>query len=243
MNGIYKFENLINHKIYIGQTTNLEERYKKHIKNIEDISHNEIFYKALRKYGIENFSYEILEQFDTLDENQLNLLEIFYINKYNSLVPNGYNMIPGGSNGSGIAKGKIVLQYDLKGNFIKEYRSAHAAAENTNINYSSICACCREEITHVKEFQWKYKDSDKIIKDLTKEKIIIKQRPILQYDLSGNLIGEYQSLNEAVKKTGCSRPVISNVCNHKGWTTGGYFWCFKDDEKRFEEFKKRRNLL
>ena len=49
MNGIYKFENLINHKCYIGQTSNFEDRYKKHMYNINDLSHQEILYKAFRK--------------------------------------------------------------------------------------------------------------------------------------------------------------------------------------------------
>ena len=65
--GIYKFENNINHKIYIGQSINLEERKNKHHKNMKDLSHQEIFYKALRKYGWENFTFEVTESFDDFD--------------------------------------------------------------------------------------------------------------------------------------------------------------------------------
>ena len=53
--GIYKYENLITHQIYIGQAINLHERYKKHKNNIADLNHNEDFYIALREYGLENF--------------------------------------------------------------------------------------------------------------------------------------------------------------------------------------------
>ena len=61
-------------------------------------------------------------------------------------------MIDGGSNGAGFAKGRAVLQYDLLGNFIAEYPSARQAAEKTQINNSSISACCRGEISHTKDF-------------------------------------------------------------------------------------------
>ena len=151
-NGIYKFENNINHMIYIGQAIDLKERYKKHIKNIKDLSHQEDFYIGLREFGLNNFSYEILESFEDFNPERLNKLENFYIEKFNCLRPNGYNMVPGGTNGAGLAKGKPVEQYDLLGNFIAKYRSAHEASRQTNINYSSICSCCREEISHVKEY-------------------------------------------------------------------------------------------
>lgn len=241
--GIYKFENNINHKVYIGQAIDLYERKEKHKKNMKDLSHQEYFYKALRKYGWDNFSYEILEEFDIFNQEQLNNLENYYIQLFNSLIPNGYNMIPGGTNGAGLAKGKIVEQYDLQGNFLKEYSSAHEAARQTNINYSSICACCRDEITHVKEYQWKYKNSDKIIKTLTKQDVILAETAIWQFDLKGNFIQEYSSLKEAAEKTGTYKAPISKACNHKGWTSNNYFWCFKNDIQRLNEYLKKKKII
>ena len=70
--GIYKFENKINHMVYIGQAIDLEERYKKHCKNIKDISHQEDFYQGLREFGLTNFSYEVLESFEEYDLEKLN---------------------------------------------------------------------------------------------------------------------------------------------------------------------------
>ena len=75
---------------------------------MHDNTHNEDFYVALRHYGLENFSYEILVEFNTFNPELLNKLECYYIEKYNSLAPNGYNMVPGGSNGAGLAKSKVV---------------------------------------------------------------------------------------------------------------------------------------
>ena len=143
--GIYKYENLITHQVYIGQAIDLCERYKKHQWNIADPNHTEDFYVGLREYGLENFSYEILEEFESFDQDLLNELECYYIKKYNSMKPNGYNMVPGGSNGAGLAKSKAVYQFDLFGNFIQEFYSAHEASRQTGIDYSSICSCCRKE--------------------------------------------------------------------------------------------------
>ena len=55
MKGIYKFTNLINGEVYIGQSVNLEARYKAHLRNYNNVNHlsyTSLFYKALRKYGI-----------------------------------------------------------------------------------------------------------------------------------------------------------------------------------------------
>lgn len=228
--GIYKFENLINHMVYIGQTINLEERFKKHQYNIKDKNHQEDIYKAFREFGFDNFSYEILEAFDKFDQENLNKLENYYIQKYNSMKPNGYNMIPGGSNGAGLSRGKPVEYYDIKGNYIKTFNSAHQAEIETGINYSSICACCREEIKHTKEFQWKYVNSNKKIKDLSTEKIIIKQKKICQYNLNGDLLQVYNSLKEAANETQINKSIICNVCNYKGKTAGGYIWRYYGDD-------------
>lgn len=57
---IYKYTNLLNGKIYIGQTrTSLERRDKKHCNSSDD---NMYFHKALIKYGRENFSLEVIEE-------------------------------------------------------------------------------------------------------------------------------------------------------------------------------------
>lgn len=92
MIGIYKFTNKINNKIYIGQSKNIETRYKRHLYDAKNGA-TTVFHAAIRKYGIENFSFEIVKEckIEELDE-----LEKFYISNFNSLIPNGYNMQTGG---------------------------------------------------------------------------------------------------------------------------------------------------
>lgn len=92
---IYKITNKLNNKIYVGQTTRtLEIRKKDHIHNVQKGIKTHL-YSAMRKYGIENFVFEKICDVDSVEN--LNILERYYINKYNS-VDKGYNMIDGGRN-------------------------------------------------------------------------------------------------------------------------------------------------
>lgn len=95
--GIYKITNKINQKSYIGQSIHIEERWKQHIyssNNINHSSYNDYIHKAIRKYGIDNFTWEILE---ICPREELNEKEIYWIAFYDSY-NNGYNMTPGGNN-------------------------------------------------------------------------------------------------------------------------------------------------
>lgn len=95
MTGIYKFENLINGHVYIGQSVNIERRYKDHLSRAKSEKSDEYystFHCALRKYGIENFSFNIIEE---CDKSKLNEKEKYWIKYYNSY-KEGYNETTGG---------------------------------------------------------------------------------------------------------------------------------------------------
>lgn len=95
---IYKFTNKINNKIYIGQTTQtLEQRIKKHLSQLND---NTYFHRALKKYGIDNFIVEIIEQNISLDE--LNKREKYWVKFYDAYYASnkGYNLTQGGQWGN-----------------------------------------------------------------------------------------------------------------------------------------------
>ena len=78
---IYQITNLINGKIYIGQTNNIQKRWANHKCSNDP---NMAIARALRKYGVDNFKFEILEIIDTENWEDVNNLESEYINKYNS---------------------------------------------------------------------------------------------------------------------------------------------------------------
>ena len=98
---IYKFTNKKNGKHYIGQTNNLQKRYNGHKSesfNPKASGYWLPFHCAIRKYGIENFSFDILEEImDGESQNFVNEREQYFIQYYNSLKDNnGYNVTIGG---------------------------------------------------------------------------------------------------------------------------------------------------
>lgn len=81
--GIYKITNQKNNLCYIGQAVSISDRWKNHAKaglGIDTPVGNKL-YKAMLEYGLENFSFEILEQ---CNREQLNEKERFYIQMYQS---------------------------------------------------------------------------------------------------------------------------------------------------------------
>lgn len=97
--GIYKITNLTNNKVYIGQSKNIEERWSNHRKdsfNIKDVEYNSPLHRAIRKYGLSNFEFQVIEEclVKDLDER-----EKYYIRAYESYPlskEKGYNQTPGG---------------------------------------------------------------------------------------------------------------------------------------------------
>ena len=97
---VYKITNKINNKSYIGSSIRVEKRWAQH-KNVafnqNDTQYNYPLYKAFRKYGYENFKYEVL--IDKINDIEaLNQFEIYFIKLFNTQRPNGYNIEPGGKN-------------------------------------------------------------------------------------------------------------------------------------------------
>lgn len=112
---IYKVTNLINNKLYIGQTKNsLEYRKNQHFRETKSKKDDMYFHRALNKYGFNNFQWEVIDQANSLEE--LNQKEIYYINLYNSTDRiNGYNRKLGGEQGLCSTETKILI-----GTFTKE---------------------------------------------------------------------------------------------------------------------------
>lgn len=85
MIGIYKITNLINNKSYIGQSVDVHRRWKEHCR----LSTNSLIAKKIQQYGKENFLFEIIEECQI---SELNKKEQYWIQYYDSMVPNGYNI-------------------------------------------------------------------------------------------------------------------------------------------------------
>lgn len=140
---IYCFTNKINQKKYIGQTINPQQRYNAHksnYKNIKNKEYDSLLHRAFRKYGFDNFTYEILVK-DINDINILNELEIYYIKYFNTKTPNGYNVEIGGKNSSKPKtlehkKKEIWGQAKLNEKEVIELRKAYANKESPTKIYN-----------------------------------------------------------------------------------------------------------
>jgi len=88
-------KNKINNKYYIGQTKrDYLKRINEHFSNSSSSKSLSAIHLAINKYGIKSFEYNYIEK---IDNNDLDEKEEHYINLYNSLSPNGYNMQTGGT--------------------------------------------------------------------------------------------------------------------------------------------------
>lgn len=134
MIGIYKITNKINNKIYIGQSRDIKRRWKEH-KRLSK-TRKTLIQKAIYKYGIENFDFEVLEEcsVDCLDE-----LEIYYIKLYDSTNRNiGYNIASGGNTGpikEGIDNPVAVLTLEI----VELIRDLYIKGINKKDAYKEIC--------------------------------------------------------------------------------------------------------
>jgi group I intron endonuclease len=143
---IYKITNNINNKVYIGQTIRcLHERWQEHLCFTKKISKTNDYplYRAMRKYGVENFMIKEVGGANSLSE--LNYQEWLLIHKSNTLWPNGYNLKEGGSNGrhslstkqkmsKNNAKNKQVINIDTG----ETYKSASECARKNSLNQSLL---------------------------------------------------------------------------------------------------------
>lgn len=121
---VYKITNNINGKIYIGKTINMHKRHLKYLSCVRNGSSQPIV-KAMIKYGVENFTFEVVSTF--MNEDELNKGEIYYINKFNS-INEGYNISLGGDGGDTMSnhKNKDIIykkrSAKISGNNSYQYR-------------------------------------------------------------------------------------------------------------------------
>jgi group I intron endonuclease len=93
---IYKFTHVSTGRCYIGQTIqNPNQRRLEHIADSKHTTKEYHFHNALRKYGVDSFTFEVISAASTL--NEFNLLEEKYIDQFDS-INNGFNIRQAGGN-------------------------------------------------------------------------------------------------------------------------------------------------
>ena len=88
--GVYRIQNIIEDKNYIGKSWNIEQRWRQHIATLKSNKHiNSKLQSAFNKYGLDSFKFTILEEADKPE--LMDYFESYYTEKYNA-INNGYNI-------------------------------------------------------------------------------------------------------------------------------------------------------
>lgn len=129
MIGIYKITNKINGKVYIGQSVCIEHRWNQHKSDARLYKSYAPLYCALRKYSIENFSFDVLEE---CQQEKLNEKEIYWIKYYDSTnKEKGYNIKSGGNSGGSIYNYEEIYNLWMEGYTCKEIQNLLNCGDQT----------------------------------------------------------------------------------------------------------------
>lgn len=193
---IYKYENLLNHKIYVGQTVHLAERQWEHQYKSSYIKTK--FYNAIRKYGWENFSFAVIEQVnaDTNEElaRLLDSLEIQYIEQYNSY-NNGYNLTLGGRGGAGKIMPDSFIEYCKQRTYSEATRKKMSDSSKKRLENpewrKKLTSRWENMLAKRPPFKYSKKREDAIKRAICKT--------VVQMDENCRVLKEFESIKEAAR--------------------------------------------
>jgi hypothetical protein len=170
-------------------------------------------WKPLECFWIEYFKFL---GFDIQNKNKGGCGPSFQTNKTKNKI----------SKSSKYKNSKSIIQYDLKGNFIKEWKSISECCHINKFSPNNISMCCKKHTHQAHGFIWKFKkdNSDIIIKWKRKRK---RTLPVLQYNLDGILLKEWKSTHEISNILNIKYNSINECLNGRTKSSGGYKWKYK----------------
>lgn len=226
---IYLITNSVNGKVYIGQTIKtISERMFEHIWD----SYNKpddgmALHRAILKYGKDNFEIKEICCLSSSDKYELRSLldseEVRYIKEFGSMVPNGYNITPGGYFVSP-DRCMNVFCFTMDGVFVSEFESLAEAERITGVPHTCISrAVNKVDRQSAGGFLWsKTSTPPEYTIDFGSD----KRRPIIQMDSDGNIVHKWPSIIEAAKSLGLQPSLIGHCCRGNRKSTGGFRWAY-----------------
>jgi group I intron endonuclease len=256
MKGIYKITNKINGKVYIGQTDRLTERKREHFYRLEKQTHsNEHLQRAFNKYGKDNFIYEVIEECDELNERELYYINEYgglnsdlnynlknpltdewsdYVRVKHSKNMTGENNPNYGNKWSDEQKEKAskerigkTLEERIGVEKARKAKAKMSKSQTGRKHPDEVKEKIRE--ANLGENNPMYGKGDRQLGDRNPNygKKSPNRKVVLQYDKEGNLIKEYEYLNQ-VAEDGFNIGNVGSVCNGRAKTSGGFIWKFKE---------------
>lgn len=207
---IYQITNDVNQKIYIGKTEfSIEKRFKEHCYDaFRENNEKRPLYNAMRKYGVEHFHIELIEETNNPEER-----EVYWIEKKQSF-KNGYNATIGGD-------GRKYIDYDLVVKTYQDLQNIKLVAKQLHHDESTISKILKEKNIDIKSsIEWMRENRGK---------------KVGQYDLNDNFIQSFDSRGLASKylidnhyTTSVAIDAVAGrigqVCNGKRKTAYGFKW-------------------
>lgn len=247
---IYEAKILINNKRYIGQTiNNFKYRKMQHIdcmKNYRDISPH--FYRSLRKYGLNNFKWYIIDTAD--NQNDLNNKESFWIEFFQTTNPKfGYNLKGGGAYPfltdevkykiGKAQKGKLNHMYGKRGGGNPSSKSVININTNEkfdcvsdlcrkypNFSVSKVCAVCRGDRKTTNGYTFRYLDSNG---NIIENNNAINIKYLINYMTNEKFIRSIDAFNKYKRKGQDSSTLYAKLKKNNGiclWNK--YIWYYSD---------------
>ena len=199
---IYLHRNKINNKCYVGQTCQKpSQRWGSHGQNYKEQSY---FYKAIQKYGWDNFEHIILEE--NIPAHLVDERECFWGGYYHALAPEGYSLQFGKNN------------YKKQSNQLIQTKKEASLNKWQDLTY-------RQKVVDGRKQMWKeasFENKEKMLANLDRNGLGGKARSKKVECIETKII--YNSTREAERLSGINHCNISQVCTGKRKTAGKFHW-------------------
>lgn len=225
---VYQHVNTINSKVYIGITKHITPN--KRWRNGKGYRKDSLFYKAILKYGWDNFQHNLIAQ--NLTKQVAIQLEIKLISYYKELQLS-YNIGNGGEGTLSFSKDTIDKLKQYRGIKASMYGKHHTQQTKDSISKYNLGRKMSKE-THLK-----ISNANKGIKNgmygknvsLSVKKQVSERfsKPVLQYTVNSEFVTEYSSATEAQKILKIKTNHIGSCCKGLRKTCGGYIWKYKEN--------------
>lgn len=241
---IYLITNKINNKKYIGQSASIEERWYRHSVDYKRLT-DRYLYRAMNKYGFNNFKFEILET--DIDISLIHEKEKHWIKELNTKAPYGYNMTDGGEG----SFNRLVSEETKEK--LRQANLGKTASDETKKKFSVITSKRFEDINERKKISDSMKKNEKAIekaiiniqaynnsvskeqKKLNMNKAIeSRSKSVIAKNIKDEETLEFNSIRKAAEwirqntefEKACHTN-ISKACRGKIDYVYGFYWCFK----------------
>lgn len=221
---VYLITNLINNKKYVGQTINSARlRWSTHKYHTNSNCQFHL-HRAIRKYGIENFEFEVIDSnINSIDD--LNEAESYWIAHYDTFMGEGYNLTSGGGNFIMSEESKHKSSESHKGQIVSDETKKKMSEKRLGMKFSNEH---KQKLSEAHKGKSHSKETRRKISESNKGKIGIlspHSKKVIQIDKDTHEeIACWFSAKEVTKELLINNSSISKCCKGKKSHAGGFIW-------------------